>query len=167
MSIALPRIINGFQRLQSEPPPIHWPSAILGLSVAVTIVVGVTWVASIRRPEARAVSAARTAAVQQAAAAPEAAEAPQPAVAPTPIPPPTVHEAVGAAERVKVVNTRGLGVNLRAAAGERAPRIKTLPEGAQLEAIGPEQQADGLAWRNVKDQTGASGWVAATFISRQ
>jgi hypothetical protein len=65
------------------------------------------------------------------------------------------------------VNTRGLGVNLRASAGERAQKLKTLPEGTSLEAIGAPQTADGMTWRNVKDSTGTVGWVAASFVAGQ
>jgi hypothetical protein len=162
MDIAFSRIGSGFQRLESPPPPIHWPSAVVGLTLAVAIVVGVTWVASVQRPEARAVSIARTASQETAPPSDDSASLQQ--VVPTPIPPPAP-DLPAATERLKVANTRGLGVNLRASAGERAPKLKTLPEGALLEAIGDPQSADGLTWRNVRDATGTVGWVAANFIA--
>ena len=68
-----------------------------------------------------------------------------------------------AAEQVKVANTRGAGVNLRTTPGERAPRMKTIPEGTSLVVVGPDEAVDGVAWRNVRDTSGAVGWVAASF----
>jgi uncharacterized protein YgiM (DUF1202 family) len=69
-------------------------------------------------------------------------------------------------ERVKVANTNGSGVNLRAKAGERSQRLKTMPEGSLLEVVGADQTADGLTWRNVRDSAGTSGWVAGKFVAR-
>jgi hypothetical protein len=164
MSIAFSRIGSGLQRLESAPPPVHWPSAIIGLTLAVTIVVGVTWAASVQRPEARALSLA-SGAGEQAAPLPDDPVPPQ-QIVPTPIPPPAP-DPPSSKERLKVANTRGLGVNLRASAGERAPKLKTLQEGTPLEAIGAPQSADGLTWRNVRDATGTVGWVAANFVAGQ
>jgi SH3-like domain-containing protein len=57
-------------------------------------------------------------------------------------------------------------VNLRARAGERGQRIKTVPEGATLELVGVDEQADGITWRNVREPGGATGWVTARFVAR-
>jgi hypothetical protein len=128
MSIAPPRFIDDLQSVETlSAPPIHWPSALVGLVLAVTLVVGVTWLASIRRPDARVP-------VREAPAVSPMAETEPPVVViPTPIPPPPVRDPAPAApERLKVANTRGQGVNLRADASERAARIKVLPEGTLL-----------------------------------
>jgi hypothetical protein len=138
----------------SSDPPIHWPSAVVGLVLAVIVVVGTTWLAQPRR-----------AAQRPAQAAPAAQAVAEPAVAPTPIPQPVV-QAPPPPERVRVAGTNGAGVNLRARAGERGPRIKTLPEGTVLEVAGADEQADGMLWRNVREPGGQAGWVVARFVAR-
>ncbi|MFN8635703.1 MAG: SH3 domain-containing protein [Chloroflexota bacterium] len=139
--------------------PIHWPSAAVGLVLAVFVVVGVSWLAAPHRVSRQPIPAAA-----QIAQAPVEA----PVVVPTPIPPPpmTTPEPTPAAERVKVSFTNGLGVNLRAKAGERAARIKTMPEGSVLEVVGTDEAADGLVWRQVRDTAGTTGWVASKFVAR-
>lgn len=138
-----------------EEAPIHWPSALVGLVLAVVVVVGVSWLAQPRRLDARV--------AQAAVAAVEAA--PEPAIAPTPIPQPAT-QPTPLVERVRVTGTNGSGVNLRARAGERGTRIKTLAEGTTLELAGPDEMSDGMTWRNVREPGGATGWVAARFVAR-
>ena len=41
-----------------------------------------------------------------------------------------------------------------------------MPEGAVLEIVGTDQTADGLTWRNVRDSSGATGWIAGKFLAR-
>ena len=90
----------------------------------------------------------------------------QPQIAPTPIPAPAVAtlEPAPPAEKVRVANTSGSNLNMRARAGERAQRLKSVPEGTVLEVVGADETADGIVWRNVKDAAGASGFVAAKFV---
>ena len=146
-----------FERRLAAPieAPIHWPSAVVGLVLAVVVVVGVSWLAQPRRLDAR-VAQAPVPAIQ----AP-----PEPTVAPTPIPQPAV-QPTPVVERVRVAGTNGAGVNLRTRAGERGTRIKTVPEGTTLELVGADEQADGVTWRNVREPGGATGWVAARFVAR-
>jgi len=162
MSIAFPQLTSRFRSVNTTPaPPIHWPSAAVGLALAVCVVVGVSWMAAPYRVDRRQAPIA----VQAGAAVAPPALA---TVVPTPIPPPqlTTPEPTPAAERVKVSLTNGLGVNMRAKAGERALRIKTLPEGSVLEIVGADTAADGIVWRQVKDAAGATGWVASRFVAR-
>jgi hypothetical protein len=134
---------------------------VVGLALAVFVVVSVSWMASPRRTE-------RPTAV---AAVPQAhVVAPPPPIAtlaPTPIPPPPVTpEPAPVVEKVRVANTLGAGVNLRAKASEKAQRLKTMPEGTVLEIVGSDETAGGLTWRNVRDATGTSGWMAGKFLAR-
>lgn len=161
MSIAPPRFIDDLQSVETlSAPPIHWPSALVGLVLAVTLVVGVTWLASVRQPDARVP-------VREAPAISPVAETEPPVpVIPTPIPPPPVHDAAPTGpERLKVANTRGQGVNLRAEASERGARIKALPEGTLLEPVAGPEGAGGGAWQRVREPSGAVGWVAANFVT--
>jgi SH3-like domain-containing protein len=63
-----------------------------------------------------------------------------------------------------VANTDGQGANLRQRPSTTAPVLRTLPDGAIVEAIGGETNNEGRAWRNVRDQSGATGWVAAELL---
>src|SRR3712207_3874999 len=94
-----------FERRLDAPTeaPIHWPSAIVGLVLAVVVVVGVSWLAQPRRLDAR-VAQAPVPAIQTP---------PEPTVVPTPIPQPAV-QPTPVVERVRVAGTNGAGVNLRA-----------------------------------------------------
>lgn len=65
---------------------------------------------------------------------------------------------------VRVANTGGEGVNLRAKAGKNEKAILLLKEGTELKIVGQDAQADGLTWRNVKDDKGNAGWVASQFL---
>ncbi|MFN8632850.1 MAG: SH3 domain-containing protein [Chloroflexota bacterium] len=67
--------------------------------------------------------------------------------------------------RLKVANTDGQGANMRRTPSTTAPIVKTLNEGTVVEAIGSEQQAEGRSWRNVRDQAGATGWVASELLA--
>jgi hypothetical protein len=160
MGIAISQVTSRLRSVNTtDPAPIHWPSAVIGLALAIFVVVGVSWLAAPRRAERPMALAA--------AAAVEPPPAPIATVVPTPIPAPAVApEPAPVVERVKVSNTLGSGVNLRAKAGERAPRLKTMPEGAVLEIIGTDQTADGLIWRNVRDTNGTSGWTAGKFLTK-
>jgi hypothetical protein len=66
--------------------------------------------------------------------------------------------------RVRVAKTDGQGANMRERPSTSAPVVKVLPDGSVLDVVGPDQQAEGRAWRNVRDPDGASGWVAAELL---
>ena len=143
-----------------QDAPIHWPSAIVGLLLATGLVVGVSWLAAPRRAEPRTPVAAAPVA---AAPVTEASGVEPPAAAPAPATP-VVQAPMAMVERLRVAETRGAGVNLRASASERGARVKTLAEGTFLEVVGPDQRADGTTWRNVREPGGAVGWVSGSFV---
>jgi uncharacterized protein YgiM (DUF1202 family) len=157
MSIAFPQLTSRLRSVSAtDVAPIHWPSALIGLGLAVFVVVGVSWLAAPRHPDRPLVAASAV------------APAPIATVAPTPIPAPPVatREPEPVVERVKVSFTNGSGVNLRAKAGERSQRLTTMPEGTLLEIVGADETADGLTWRHVRDSAGSSGYVAGKFVAR-
>jgi hypothetical protein len=162
MSVAITQLTSRIRSVNAtDSVPIHWPSALIGLALAVFVVVGVSWLAAPRRAD-RSLVASSSAAATAPAAAPAA-----PVVAPTPIPAPVVTpQPTPAPERVKVSFTNGSGVNIRARAGERGQRLKTVPEGTLLEIVGGDETADGIAWRNIRDAAGTTGWVASKFVAR-
>jgi hypothetical protein len=68
-------------------------------------------------------------------------------------------------QTVYIVNTEGQGANMRRTPSTTGDRIRVLPAGSAVTATGQEQQADGRAWKEVRDQAGVTGWVAADFVS--
>jgi SH3-like domain-containing protein len=65
---------------------------------------------------------------------------------------------------LKVANTEGQGANMRQRPSTNAPVLRTLAEGTIVEAIGGETNAEGRAWRNVRDPGGATGYIAAELL---
>lgn len=60
----------------------------------------------------------------------------------------------------------GQGANLRAEPNVTATRLKTLRAGTLVLVVGPDREADGQAWRNVRDAEGINGWVAAELLAQ-
>jgi hypothetical protein len=102
---------------------------------------------------------------------------PQPASSPVVLPEPSPHPATApspeaspaspaaADERVRVSGAGSSGLNLRSEPDSSAARVKTVRDGAVLEVVGEDRQADGRSWRNVRDPAdGATGWAAAQFL---
>ena len=66
---------------------------------------------------------------------------------------------------MRVVGAGAEGVNLRAEPSASGARLKGLFDGAELELLGQDAEADGRNWHNVRDPTDRSeGWVAAEFL---
>jgi SH3-like domain-containing protein len=64
-----------------------------------------------------------------------------------------------------VVNTENQGVRFRQRPSTQGQVLRSLPEGTVLEVVGPDSEADGITWRNVREPGGAVGWVAAEFVT--
>ena len=78
----------------------------------------------------------------------------------------TAGQTTSSGERLRVIDTGGSGANLRESPSSGAAIVKTAPEGALLQVVGPDRQAEGRTWRNVRDADGAQGWVAAELVER-
>ena len=63
-----------------------------------------------------------------------------------------------------MARTDGTGVNLRARPSASAATLMVLAEGASVELVGQDVQAEGRTWRNVRSATGQTGWVAAQYV---
>jgi hypothetical protein len=70
-----------------------------------------------------------------------------------------------AGPRLKVVNTENQGVRFRQRPSTQGQVLRSLAEGTILEVVGPDADADGMAWRNVREPGGTVGWVAAEFVA--
>jgi hypothetical protein len=69
------------------------------------------------------------------------------------------------AEYVRVVNTAGQGIILRAEPSVSAPRVAARVENTVLRVVGPDQSVDGRTWRHVEDAQGQRGWAPAEFLA--
>jgi uncharacterized protein YgiM (DUF1202 family) len=67
-------------------------------------------------------------------------------------------------ERVEVYDAGSQGANLRRDPGNHGFVMQTVPDGSQWTIIGPDQDADGRTWRNVSNENGVTGWLAAEVI---
>jgi hypothetical protein len=70
-----------------------------------------------------------------------------------------------AALPMRVANTGGAGARLRTAPSRQAESIAVLPDGALVQAFGPEQTADDATWQRVRADDGAEGWVASDLLT--
>lgn len=95
-------------------------------------------------------SAGSTTAAGTPAAAPAATAAPRPT---------SPGVAASSATRGQVGNTNGQGANIRSEPGSGGRVLKTLPEGSNLEVVGPDKEVDGQIWRQVRDSSGVTGWI--------
>jgi len=94
-----------------------------------------------------------------------------PLATPTTAPPtatslPPSPTATPAPQVVYIANTDGEGANLRRTPGPAGERMGILPEGTALTPTGQQQEIDGRPWLEVRDQSGATGWVAGDFLSQ-
>lgn len=96
---------------------------------------------------------------------PAAGASPSPAAGTTIGPGASPSPAAAPGVRLKVANTEGQGANLRQRPSTTSPVLRTLPEGTVVEAIGGEQEAEDRKWRNVRDQGGATGWIASELLA--
>jgi SH3-like domain-containing protein len=83
--------------------------------------------------------------------------------APAPAPPFEGETSV-TVETLRVVDTEGVGLNLRERPTTGAPRIKVLAGGTVLVAVGGPQHHEGREWQPVRDPQGVDGWVATEFL---
>ena len=67
----------------------------------------------------------------------------------------------GGWQQYVVSGTVGLGLRLRRTPGGEPNGVYT--EGIRLQQIGPDWEAEGLLWRNVRMPDGVEGWVAAKY----
>ncbi|MFN0073902.1 MAG: cellulase family glycosylhydrolase [Chloroflexota bacterium] len=114
--------------------------------------------------EAQARSQAETAARQRAQQETQAARSAQSDTPSADAPPAESRLTAGSAGVLRVTGTGGDGLSLRITPSATALRVKTLAEGASVEALGPEQTAEGRVWRQIKDTSGATGWAAAQYL---
>ena len=70
-------------------------------------------------------------------------------------------------DKVVVTGTEGDGLRMRIGAGTGFDRVKTVDEAAVLEIIGGPKDADGTTWYQVRDASGATGWVSGTYLQAQ
>jgi len=84
--------------------------------------------------------------------------------APAPVaPPPPHHAPPPPSPPLRVGNTGGIGVYLRATP-RLADRLRAWPDGTPMLPTGRETEAEGRRWREVRDPTGTVGWIPASYL---
>jgi hypothetical protein len=159
--------------LQREPVPWLW----LGLGILVTlagIMLALGLVAAMLSREPLAV-VLPTPNLIRLTAPPSPVPSPTPVPAtPTPIPTLTplptpdlsiAPPVVMAGYYAQVVNTQGIGVSVRAAAGTDSIRLFLAPEGTVLLVIGGPTEGGQFTWWQVRLANGTEGWIAADFLA--
>jgi hypothetical protein len=67
--------------------------------------------------------------------------------------------------KVRVANTGGTGLRLRAQPSLTAAITARLADGTTLDVVGEDKQANGITWKNVKGGAGNNtGWVSAQYV---
>jgi uncharacterized protein YgiM (DUF1202 family) len=97
-------------------------------------------------------------------ATPAPGEPPAPADTPSEEPAPEGEEPTPAPETVEVYGTGGTGANLRVQPGRSATVIRSVPDGDHLTVVGDDETADGISWRHVQAEDGATGWLAGEVV---
>ena len=69
------------------------------------------------------------------------------------------------ATNLRVANTGGANLHLRATPATSAATVALLPPGTVLEVIGQDREAEGRTWKNVRAAAYGSGWVAADYTT--
>jgi hypothetical protein len=85
----------------------------------------------------------------------------------TPLPTPDLSiapPAVSVGYYAQVVNTQGIGVSVRAAAGTDSIRLFLAPEGMVMLVIGGPAEGGSFTWWQVRLANGTEGWIAGDFL---
>lgn len=136
----------------------------MALACALGIVVaacGPQPVAAPREPAPTIVAAASPSPLPGATAVPTA----RPTLNAAPVASPTADPGPPVLQRLRVGATGGSGANMRVAPDSQAERVKLLPDGALVDLVDPGREVNGTLWRQVRDDTGATGWVAAELLA--
>jgi hypothetical protein len=67
---------------------------------------------------------------------------------------------------MRVANTDGQGVRLRAEPSRTARSISVVKDGVTVEATGEAQEHGGLTWQPVRAQNGDEGWIAIDYLAK-
>jgi len=115
-------------------------------------------------PTATAAPAPTDTPIQVRTATPTATPPPQPSPTATPQPQPSPTPTIPVpAVTLFVGNTGGDGVYIRRTPA-MADKIKAWPDGTPMQIVGPDIQAEGRTWKNVRDPDGNVGWVPAEYL---
>jgi hypothetical protein len=156
------------EHIEHNQAPVGWPLpwwSILSLLLLVALIIALVWIglalsqrspapAELPTPIFITVTSLPGGASTPGLSQPPAPEATQPSPA---------QASLG--DVVRVSNTGGLGVRLRAGPGVLYETLKIVPEGSRLEIAGEARQADDYVWRLVRDPSdGTQGWMVVDYL---
>lgn len=145
------------------PPPIGTPTVATGAAATGAVTTGAVATGTPVPASTPAMSPGSTPATSPAPAVPLIVATTPPSPEATPSPEPTPSPVPSNVYRI--ANTEGTGASLRREPGAIGQRIRVIPEGREVEALGPTREAGGSTWRSVRDDEGNVGWVATDFLS--
>ncbi len=90
---------------------------------------------------------------------------PVPTDTPAPTATPTAIAEIQVGGKVKVTDTGGADLRLRAGPGLDFITFKMVEEGAILEVLGGPEKGDNYIWWRLRDETGAIGWAVQDFLT--
>ena len=67
--------------------------------------------------------------------------------------------------RLRVANTEGQGLNLRAGPGSSEAVLTRLDEGAEVEVVGAARAVGGGRWTEVREAGGRRGWISLEYAA--
>ncbi len=80
----------------------------------------------------------------------------------TPVPTTTAALPLG-----RIIDTDGMGVNLRDGPSMTGTIVTVVAEGTLVSLVGEITENDGFTWQAIQLENGRQGWVVARYISRQ
>jgi len=89
---------------------------------------------------------------------------PAPTDTPAPTATPTAIAEIQVGSKVKVTDTGGADLRLRAGPGLDFVTFKMVEEGEILEVLDGPEKGDNYIWWRLRDATGAIGWAAQDFL---
>ena len=100
---------------------------------------------------------------------PTAEPTPPPVAAPTDTPPEPAATSIPEGVLVpgstaQVTGTSGRGLRMRGGPNLDEPTLKVVAEGALVQVLAGPTEGDGYQWYQIKDDTGADGWVASDWL---
>lgn len=63
-----------------------------------------------------------------------------------------------------IVNTQGLGVNMREEPGYNGAIVIVVAEGEEVILLGDTAESDGIQWHHVQTEQGIQGWIAELYL---
>ena len=162
--VMVPLLLSGCQGSPAPPSTTPEPSPAASEAAPASVEADPTAIAT-AAPSPQSAASGATAAPQPTATPGPAPPTvtPTAAAVPTPTAPAASSPPPGGWPEYVVSGTAGTGLWLRRTPGGQ--QLTIYREGSRLQQLSPDQEAQGLTWRNVRTQDGTEGWMAARYLA--